>query len=255
MSSRFRRVQLLLCLASACVLEEQRYAIENEAVALTEDTAPAFVTEDDEQIFIVTRDFELPITRPSNADLNKLTRQAEGRDLPYARMPWVEAGDIELQLEYTLANQGDEELTAALILNGRNEFHLYTPGPEDFNQWERRFALKGKQRVQGVVTEREMEEIAIDLATVANGAPVSNLVVHFQSQSGRDDRVTPYLPKVVPGLVGLSAGIMTSEAANVVLEISLRAQDHGGRLAERSERRWELPEAEPFVPVVVDEDE
>jgi hypothetical protein len=255
MNRRRFRLELLLCLAFACVLEEQRYVIENESVALTVDTPPAFVTEDDDEIFIVTRDFELPITPATNADINKLTQKAQGKNLPFERLPWVERADLELELSYTLANQGDTDVLASVILNGRNEFNVYTPTALDFNQWERRFALKPKERVHGIVTELEMDEIAVDLATVVNGAPVSNLVVHFQSQSGRDDRVAAYIPKVIPGLVGLTAGIMTTAAANVVLEISIRAQDHGGRLAKRGERRWELPEPTPFVPVVIDEDE
>jgi hypothetical protein len=248
-------VRLGACLLASCVLTEQRYAVENEAVALTADTAPAFVTEDDDEIFIVNREFELPITPPKNADLNRLTSEAEGRGLPFPRLPWVESGDLELELAYTLANQGDDTLIAGLILNGRNEFNVYTPAALDFNQWERRFELGPKERVSGVISELELDEIAVDLATVVNGAPVSNLVVHFQSQSGRDERVAEYIPDVVPGLVGLTAGIMTTQAANVVLEISIRAQDHGDRLAKRGEQRWELPEPTPFVPVVVDEDE
>jgi hypothetical protein len=255
MRARVFAVQLGLCLASACVLEEERYVVESQAVALTAATPAAFVTEDDDEIFIVTRDFEFPITPPKNSDLDKLTQKAEGQDLPFARLPWLEQEDIEFELAYTLANQGDTKLLASVILNGRNEFNVYTPTALDFNQWERRFELDPKERVSGVVTELEMDEIAIDLATVVNGAPNSNLVVQFQSQSGRDDRVAPYIPHVIPGLVGLTAGIMTSQAGDVVLEISIRAQDHGDRLAKRGEKRWELPEPTPFVPVVIDEGE
>jgi hypothetical protein len=238
-------------LAGACV-EEQRYAIENESLALTEDTPPAFVTDDDDEIFIVTRAFELPITPPKSSDMSKLMRtQPE----PFPRAPWVGREDLELQLDYTLANQSDDTVLAGIILDGQNEFHLYTPGPEDFHQWERRFSLGPKQRVHGTVTELEMEEIAIDLATVVNGAPNSNQVVHFQSQSGRDPRSRQFIPKRIPGLVGLTAGIMTTQAANVVLEISVRVQDHGDRLAQRGERLWMLPEPESFVPVVIEDDE
>ena len=236
-------------LQPACV-QEQRYAIANEAVALTADAEPAFVNEDDDEIFIVTRDFELQITPPPAGKLEQLTRAAQGKELPFPRAPWVALHDLELQLDYTLANLGDEPVTASVLLNGRNEFNLYTPGPEDFSQWERRFRLEPKQRVHGTVTELEMDEIAIDLATVVNGAPNSNEVVHFTSQSGNDPRNDQYVPSVVPGLVGLTAGIMTSEAANVVLEISVRMQDHGDRAAARGKKRWELPEATPFVPVV-----
>jgi hypothetical protein len=245
----------LLLLHGACV-QEQRYAVENQAVALTADTAPAAMNEDDEPIFIVTREFELPITPPPAGTLERLSSGAQGGMLPFPRLPWVELHDLELQIDYALANQSDGEVQAMVIVNGRNEFNLYTPGPEDFNQWERRFELGPRERVTGTITELELDEIAVDLATVVNGAPNSNQVVFFQSQSGRDDRIDQYIPPVVPGLVGVSAGIQANAAANIVLEISLRVQDHGGRAAARGKRHWEpLPEPTPFVPVVVDEEE
>jgi len=244
---------LVASLLGACV-EEQRYAVENEAVALTADTEPAFINDDDDEIFIVTRDFELQVTPPAAARLAQLTGGAQGKDLPFPRLPWVALHDLELQLDYTLANQGDTAVTASIMLNGRNEFHLYTPGPEDFSQYEQRFLLEPKQRVHGTVTELEMDEIAIDLATVVNGAPNSNEVVQFTSQSGNDTRNRQYVPKVIPGLVGLSAGIMTNAAADVVLEISVRVQDHGGRAAARGQKRWQLPDPTPFVPVVPEEE-
>jgi hypothetical protein len=245
----------LACAASlaACV-EEQRYAVENQAVALTADAEPAFIDENDNEIFIVTREFELQITPPAATKLAQLTSGAQGKDLPFPRLPWVKLHDLELQVDYTLANQGDEPVTASILLNGRNEFNLYTPGPEDFSQWEQRYLLEPKQRVTGSVTELEMDEIAIDLATVVNGALNSNEVVHFSSQSSTDSRNSQYVPSVIPGLVGLSAGIMTSKAADVVLEISVRVQDHGDRAAPRGKKRWELPEATPFVPIVPEEE-
>lgn len=244
----------LVIQASACV-EEQRYAIENESVALTEATPAAFVNDDDEEVFIVTREFTLPVRPPKDQDLTNLTQDAEGKDLPFPRSPWVEDKDVDLQLDYVIANLGDEAVLASVLIDGRNEFNVYTPGPEDFHQWERRFMLEGKERVQGTITELEMSEIATDLATVVNGAPNSNQVVQFQSQSGRDDRTRQYIPAVIPGLVGLTAGIMTTEAANIALEISVRVQDHGDRVPKRGDRIWELPEPTPFVPVVEEEEE
>ena len=240
----------LLSVALGACVEEQRYIVENQEVALTSDTAPAFVTQDDDEIFIVTRDFEFPITPPKDADLAFLAQKGSGLNLPFPRAPWVEHNDIDLQLDYTLANLGDQPITAAVILDGRSEFNLYTPGPEDLNQWERRFLLQPKERVHGTVTELEMDEIAIDLATVVNGAPNSNLVVQFQSQSGRDDRTAQYIPKLIPGLVGIRAGILTNTAGDVALEISVRAQDHGDRVPARGKKSWTLPDPTPFVPVV-----
>jgi hypothetical protein len=243
-----------LLLLGACV-QEQRYAIENEAVALTADTAPAAVNDDDDPIFIVTREFELPISPPPAGHLDRLASAARGAMLPFPRLPWVALHDLEVQVDYALANQSDDDVVAMVIINGRNEFNLYTPGPEDFNQWERRFALGPRERATGTITELELDEIAVDLATVVNGAPNSNQVVHFQSQSGRDARIDQFIPPVVPGLIGLSVGIQSGQAANVVLEISVRVQDHGARAAARGERRWDpLPEATPFAPVEVEEE-
>jgi hypothetical protein len=48
---------------------------------------------------------------------------------------------------------------------------------------------------------------------------------------------------------------MTNEAANVALEISVRAQDHGDRVPKRGEKLWMLPDPTPFVPVVPEEEE
>ena len=61
----------LLPLLPACV-QEQRYAIENQAVALTADTPAAAVNEDDDPIFIVTRDFTLPVTPPPAGQLERV---------------------------------------------------------------------------------------------------------------------------------------------------------------------------------------
>jgi hypothetical protein len=244
------RRALLLLLSSACVLEEQRYVVENEAVALTASTPAAFEDEDGNQFFVVERRFGLPLEVPSQANLDMLAGDAT----PFPRFPWVEREDLELKVDYTLANLDDTTLVAAITLDGENEFFAYAPGQEDFHQWERRIELGPRERVTGSISELEMDEVAIDLATVVNGAPNSNQVVQFQSQSGRDPRVRPFVPKVVPGLTGLRFGLVANQAGNVVLELSVRAQDHGGRLAERGDESWEPPAPVDFVPVVPEEE-
>jgi hypothetical protein len=99
-----------------------------------------------------------------------------------------------------------------------------------------------------------MDEIATDLATVVNGAPNSNLVVQFQSQSTRDPRVHRYIPDVIPALVAFRMGLQTGEAAPLELRVSVRVQDHGARVAARGEEAWELPTPADFVPVVPEEE-
>ena len=240
------------CVLGGC-LEEQRYVVENQALAITSTTPVAFVDDDDNPFWVVERAFELPITPPSQTKLDALAQEAQGMNLPFPRVPWVKRDDLELQVDYTLANLDGNEKVVGIRVDGINEFNVYTPGVEDFHQWERLVQLGPKQRVSGTITELEMDEVAIDLATVVNGAPNSNEVVHFLSQSSLDKRIKPYIPKVIPGLVRLRFGLITGQMGNVVLEVSVRAQDHGDRLAERGKRRWQLPAPMPFVPVVPEE--
>jgi len=192
------------CLALFGCLEEQRYAVERETVSLSEDDAPAFVDENDDPVFVAQRNFTLQIRPPRDERLQQLAEQAQGLDLPFSRLPWVEQEAIELQVDYALENRSAESVAVMLFIDGRNEFHVYTPGPGDFHQWERRFLLEPGGRKSGVITELEMDEVAVDLATVVNGAPNTAQVVHTNSQSGRDPRVSSYIPAVIPALVGMA---------------------------------------------------
>lgn len=224
-------------------------------VELTVDTPPAYFTEDGDPVFHIDAPFNLRITKPSDAELAKLTRDLAGKTMNYPRLPWVALHDLSLQLDYAFTNDSDEPLNALIFLNGVNEFQYYAPGEEDLNQWERRVALAPHERITGTITDLELDELAIDLATVVNGAPNSNTVVDRNSQSSRDPRVKPYLPTVVPGLVGVRAGMETLRAAHVLLELTIRVTDHEDRAAKRGANSWMLPEAAPFTPIVVDEEE
>ncbi len=246
---------LLFVPVAACGIEEQRYVVENEAIALTENTAPAFVDEDDNELYLVERRFEFPIEPPADKTLQALSERAQGMMLPFPRLPWVEQNDFEVTLDYVLANLEDRKVTAGVVVNGANEFFEYAPGPEDFNQWERRIELSAKQRITGSISALEMAEIAIDLATVVNGAPNSNQVVQFQSQSSRDPRIKKFIPKVIPAIIAIRVGVLATEAANVVLELSVRIKDRGARLTERSEKRWQQPMPTLFVPVAPEEEQ
>lgn len=243
---------LMPVLVSVSCIEEQRYHVVGETVVLSAATPPAYVTDDDEEVFRVERAFSLRISEPNARELAALAGEARASALPYPRLPWVALHDLELQLDYALTNESDEPLVAMVTLNGVNEFHYYAPGPENLHQWERRIALGAGARVHGTVTELELDELAVDLATVVNGAPNSNLVVETRSQASRDERVQPFVPAVIAGLVGLRAGLETTRAVPLTLELSIRVQDHGERAARRGERAWQLPVAEAFVPVVPD---
>lgn len=247
---------LALSLLSGC-LEEQRYQVVGALVQMTPDLAPAFTTADGAQIYRVDAPFPLRITPPPAGQLDKLAAEAQGKMLPFPRLPWVSLHDLELELDYAVTNNSAQAVLATVTLNGINEFVYYAPGPEDLHQWQRRIGLAPGQRVTGTVTELEMDELAIDLATVVNGAPNSNLVVEFQSQSGRDPRIQAYIPKVIPGLDGVRAGLEViggdnamAPAPALTLELSILVKDHNDRACKRGQTNWELPIAMPFTPIV-----
>jgi hypothetical protein len=250
----------LACAASACA-EERRYVGDGVyTVAITEDTAPAFETEEG-AVYIVERRIDLPISNPTDSVLADLQQGAEGRELPFPRLPWVERGDVETQIDFTISSLDGEARQIGVVVNGYNEFHEYVPGVieiEDepvpnFSQWEDLFELGPFERITGTVREDELDEVAVDLATVVNGAPNSNAVVYFENQSSDDSRSQPYIPSVVPGLVGVRIGLLALEESVVVLEATIRVRDVNGKLADDGQRVL-MPMPEVFMPVT-EEDE
>jgi hypothetical protein len=244
----------LLSVVTAGCITEQRYHVLGESVRMTPDVAPAYFTEDDEPVYRVEAPFALRLTPPSARTLGSLAAAPASARMPYPRLPWVALHDLAVQVDYALTNESDRAISALITLNGSNEFHYYAPGPENLHQWERRVALGPRARVTGSITELELDEVAIDLATVVNGAPNSNLVVDRRSASSLDPRVQPYIPRTIPGLIAVRAGLETQVADNLTLELYVRVQDYEGRATARGDRAWEPPAPQPFTPIVPDLD-
>ena len=212
-------------------------------VALTADTAPA-ITSMDGALFIVETRAEIPILQPSADRLNEL-RAARGKYpmLPFERMPWVARGDLELQLDFSLSNLDDREHDVDVIVNGANEFFEYVPRVLEVDdaviplhsQWERRYSVPARGRLTRTVREDEFDEVAVDLATVVNGAPNSDEIVYFENKSNNDKRSVQYIPPVIPGLTALRLGLRSSEAMTILLEATLRVRDVGDKLAADNE--------------------
>lgn len=217
-------------------------------VALSEATMPALQS-DDAALFIVETRAELPVREPSAEELAALMSGASAyAGLPFPRLPWVKRDDCPLQVDFTLTNLDQEPHDIDVILNGANEFHEYVPiVVSDENmiiplhaQWEHRYDLGPEQRLTATVREEELDEMAVDLATVVNGAPNSDEIVYFENNSQTDPRARPYIPAVIPGLVAIRLGMRATGAANVLLEASVRVRDDGDRLAHGDEPRMQI---------------
>jgi hypothetical protein len=252
-----------LLLGGAACTEERRFLGDGAPyqVALTENTAPAFAS-DEGALYVVEQRIELPIRVPTELALRDLNEAASGfPGLPFPRMPWVERDDVAIEVDFTLANLDGAERQVAVIINGYNEFHEYMPGvtvideepTADFSQWERLYELAPDERIDDTVREEEFDEAAVDLATVVNGAPNSNEVVFFENKSSRDERSRAYVPPVVPGLCGFRIGLRATAAASILLEATVRVRDAGDRLAAMSAEPFAVRPA-PFMPVTVEEE-
>jgi hypothetical protein len=206
---------------------------------------------------VVEERIELDVAAPTDLALEDLRVAADSFEgLPYPRLPWVERDDLGIQVDFVLDNLDDQEREVAVIVNGFNEFHEYMPGVTviddeavvDYAQWERLYQLEPQQRMARTLREEDFDEVAVDLATVVNGAPNSNEVVFFENKSSDDPRAEPYIPAVIPGLVGFRLGLRANAAANLLLEATVRVRDRSERLIDDGEQVLEaMPEA--FVPV------
>lgn len=240
--------------------DERRYVGDGNlvAVALTNSTPAAFMGQM-ESLYIVEQRVELPVRRPSQTELDDLRKAASGfGKLPFSRLPWVERGDLELQIDFTLSNLDPQTHEVTVIVNGFNEFDEYQPGVNiaddqtipDYAEWERLYKLAPKQRLSRTIREEELDEAATDLATVVNGAPNANEVMFFENKSATDPRSKPYIPRVIPGLMGFRIGLRATAPGRIVLEASVRARDAGDRLAASGQEIFHV-HPRLFVPVAV----
>lgn len=261
-----RNVRAIVILAVAltaigCV-KEQRYITPDGggpwAFAIQEDTPP-FFTSRDGTVYIVEQRIPIEFRQPT-ADELAAESDIGTAQIPYAHLPFIQRGDIELQIDYTISNLDTESaVDAAVIVNGFNEFHEYNPGVQvieervvaDYSGWERTIHLDPGARHSGTVRQEELDEVAVDLATVVNGAPNANLVMHPDSASGLDPRVQMYVPDVIPALLGARVG-MRVEAETppaLMMEVTLRVTDVRGVLVHGDDEPWVPPQPALFGPM------
>lgn len=230
-------------------------------LALLETSAP-LATYRESALFKVERAVIIPMSGPqSEEDWSSLWTDNEG--LPWERRPWLERHDYELEIDWTLTNLDDVEHTLTLYVNGRNEFDHYLPqyGRDlaglvpDTNQFERTLALAPLGELAGTIREDQLDEVAVDLASVVNGA--SDPAYLMTHASALDPDSAALVPPIVPGLTMLYVGLQVlrplgSEldpdlaGANVVLEFSVRVRDRAGRLV--AEDQAFLPNVREVLP-------
>lgn len=241
-------------------------------------TTPPFFSGEELTVFLVEQRIELPLREPTGEQFAALsTPDARGLG-PYPRRPWGERGDYELEIDFTLSNPSTSTQRVTVTIDGFNEFHEYLPGVQvigddvviDFSGWERAYELAPGERRTVTIREEELDEVAVDLATVVNMAPNSNQIVYFENHSAHDARSQQYIPPVIPALTGVRLGLRleagegaeaaTSDDCSVdgarcaAIEAVVRLRDPRDRIVAEGEIPWTLPIPAPFVPVVPEEE-
>lgn len=254
-------VALCAMAAIGCSSEETE-RLDPAVVAMDMSVAPIY---DDGEITLyeVKQSLRLPVISPGELSLQRLYQTPVE---PFGRLPWISKDDLKVQVGFTLSNLDDHEHVVEVLVDPWNEFGRYWPGLQVIDAEEgellpnlsginERFLLPGTDkgeasRIYGTFTYDDMDELAIDFATVMNiidnfegvvveegeTDPRVTYTNHTFSRSNRSYNsplVAPYRPEVIPGLVGFDFGLRTEEQANIALEVFVEVIDvRGDRLLE-----------------------
>ena len=250
---------LSLALAVSGCLQEQRYMTPEGgglwAFAIDE-TTPAFFESEDGNLYLVEERVPIQFREPTDEEYAAASDVGDAQ-IPYATLPILQRGDIEIQIDYTISNLSEDRILVGLQVNGFNEFHEFVPGVQviervvtpDYSEWERNVLLDPGERITGTIREEEMDEVAVDLATVVNGAPNSNQIHYFDNDSATDARSQMYIPDVVPALTGVRLGLRSSDPVPIVLEATVRVRDVRGVLVQGNDDPWVAPTPALFMAV------
>ena len=235
------RLALFLTLAGLAGLQltgcnlEQRYLVPDGsllyAAAITAETPAVIESDEDGSLYVVESRIDFPVRPPTDEEMAALDVDVIP---PFARRPWVVRDDYAVELDLTVSNLEATPQIVTVTVNGISEFTEYMPSATvvddelviDFSQWERTYLLEPGARRTVTVREEELDEIAVDLASVTNGdacSALANQIVYFMNQAGIDPRSTACIPGIVPGLVGVRMGIRVTAAGaapNIAIEAS-----------------------------------
>jgi hypothetical protein len=273
-----------LC-GAGCSAQVQDRNLEPEQVGLTPAVPPIF-DDGETQLFEVKKGLQFPIAQPDSAAAAALDKQDVE---PYGRMPWITNKDVKVQLTWTLSNLDAGGHVVELLIDPWNEFGRYYPGMQLVNAQEQKFepnssgidhlyVLDGagagaSSRRHGTFTFDDMNEMAIDFATVQNMKKLSplplpngaqadptmmvdplptyaNHAFNLINHSYNDLLIAPYIPAVIAGLTGIDFGFRTTEKATVALDIQIEILDSGqDRVVQAGDQRAVLAATTDVVTV------
>jgi hypothetical protein len=241
--------------------QETQRTLNPVALGMSDQETPVY-SDDEMTLYESKLPVQLPILAPTQTEMNEL----KGGVQPYGREPWLKLDDTQVRLNWTLTNLDKYPHDVELMIDPWNEFGRYYPGMELTDPQEQTFEpnlsgidiiyhLDGSNsgatsRMDGTFTVQDMDELAIDFATVMNiiklvpasttddnsddmgdySGPLAlaNHAFNVQNRSYDDPLIAKYIPKVIAGLTGFDIGLRTREPANVALEFVVEMLDPNG---------------------------
>lgn len=265
--------------AIGCGDSDETQTMNAVALGMTSDMAASY---DDGELtmFEVKLPVQLRISRPTQEE-----RQALHQDnvAPYGRSPWITTDDVEVQVSWTLTNLDPDAHAVEILVDPWNEFGRYWPGLALVDADREEFLPNlsgidilmelpgtdsgGESRRRGTFTYQDMNELAIDLATVMNiiengptadpanpeedpSVMYANHAFAVENRSFSDPLVQPYIPGVIAGLTGFDIGLRTYEPANLAIELVVEVLDKdSGKVVERDSDREILDPPDEYITV------
>lgn len=233
--------------------------LQPQQFAISAKDAPVY---SDQEMTLYERKLSVPldIRRPNQAERQALYKLP--KDPPFPHAPWVTNDDVQLQVTWTISNLDKDGHDVEFLVDPWNEFGRYWPGMNLTNAQENTFEpnLSGidrvmhvdgtsagdASRIHGTFTFSDMNELAIDFATVINiidtlpppdpanmdaydsPATLVNHAFSWANRSYQDPLVSGYQPSTVPALTGFDIGLRTREPANLAVEFVIELVDKSG---------------------------
>jgi hypothetical protein len=210
--------------------------------------------------------FVLPVRRPSADERSALDAEARARGLPRP-LPWAQARDFAIEIEWSLKNLEDREVQASLSLDGGSEFGDYVPAAYIDPTAPAEDQVPPPSLVGGtpihllpfashddVFREDELDEAALDLEAIirypdSDGALAAPFKVLVRRSSASRE-----------GLGGIPAGDVTPAVArlrltlvadgHVVLDYGVRVRDRSDKLRRTTDRNLYVSTAAMLPPPV-----
>jgi hypothetical protein len=203
----------------------------------------------------------VPIALATADDEKARMSLATQLDLPLDQVPTARRDDTDLELEWSLANDGAKAANAKLAVNGASEYFRYDPALAKTMDMKdepppllggRPIAVPAGQTVTGVFREDELAEAAQDLDGFARaGVNLDRTLITRWPTRDVTDGMPPlaFIPSAAIALL-LELDIGVSSDQPLTLRAVLRVRDRSGRLRPTQMDRSQLvpPSTTAYVP-------